>query len=84
MSWSTNIPRNMKASEARVALEHSTNVPFSVREYADQALAALQRHYGSDVLVDVSAHGHLHNGEAGNYDISTATIDVRRSPATTV
>jgi hypothetical protein len=76
MSFSASFTSNTE--DVRQELESRgdcKNVPESVKEFIRQSAAALAKHD----RVAVSAYGHLHSGEEGNYEPCTATINVSPS-----
>lgn len=80
MSFSFNV-YDVPASEAMDRCREDQYVPASIKEYVCAGIAALVTRYGEDVNVVVSAHGHLHTGEEGNYEVSSATIEVKKAIA---
>ena len=79
MSWSVSV--SAPASEAVVKIADDTTLPPPIREYITDGIEALAKQYGKDVVVAVSGQGHLHTGEAGNYDVTSASINVYRQTA---
>lgn len=67
-----------KPTEVVAAVEADANVPKSVAAFVAAGVDAL---VGAgrlgDRLVAVSAYGHLHDGNEGNHEESTATISIK-------
>lgn len=78
MSWSLGYPeiKNATIEEATKALEANT-APQSIKDYVLAGIKGLQDRYGDDVHITVNGYGHLCEGK-GSYDVTTATVDVRR------
>lgn len=66
------------ATDARSAVAGDQLMPQNIKDFVESGISALQKHYGDDVEVLISAYGHVHNGEEGNYDQTNATIKVER------
>ena len=68
---------NITATDVRPKIADA-QVPQNIKDFVESGIAALQKHYGDDVVVNVTCYGHVHNGEEGNYDQTNATIKVER------
>lgn len=64
------------AFEVEDKIREDKYLPDPIKDYLVMGVAALAARYGDDVDVVASASGHLHTGEEGNYDVTSATINV--------
>lgn len=71
MSWS-HTSSNRNKAEAAQHLAADPYLPEGIKAYIASGVQA----YKEDVPVQINAHGHLHNGQ--DYDVTSATISVRR------
>lgn len=55
------------------AIHADTSVPEGVKHFINAGVNAIK----GDGPVEVKAYGHLHNGEEGNVDETSATISVK-------
>jgi hypothetical protein len=78
MSWNLSYPAivNEPAARAREMLAQNT-APEPIKAYVAAGIDGLVSRYGDDVRVIISGHGHLCDGPS-SYDVTSATIDVRR------
>lgn len=76
MSWSINASGHHV--EAYEEIEKNEQLPRSIKDYIQDGVEALHKRYGDEVVVVVVGSGHLHNGEEGNWDSTTATITVSK------
>lgn len=79
MSFSKTMSGNT-ADEIKSAFAEDVRIPEPIREYVSNGIDALVSQYGPDVKIDVVASGHLHNGDAGNDETTSATIVVSKAP----
>lgn len=79
MTWAVNFT-DRPAPEALEVLDSFTvnTLPHGIHAYLTEAVKALQAAYGPNVPITISASGHLFTGERGNYDLSNASITVKR------
>lgn len=77
MSFSIQGITSHTPAEAGEIVKADPSTPDQVKEYVMVGLLALKKRYGNDVKVQVSCHGHLHNGEEGNSPTTSATVEVR-------
>jgi hypothetical protein len=66
-----------KPTEVVAAIEADANVPKSVAAFVAAGVALVGAGRLGDRLVAVSAYGHLHDGNEGNHEESTATISIK-------
>lgn len=69
---------NMPAEEAKEAISHDLQLPHPIKSFLRDGVFNLQRRFGKDVPVTITCSGHLFTGEEGNYDVTSATINVQR------
>lgn len=67
--------------EAIVAVATDTQMPMSVKAYLIEGIQAIRKRHGPEAKINLSASGHLHNGEEGNWDSTTAQINVHLASA---
>lgn len=78
MSWSISPEiKGKTVDEAKGALESQSSIPAPIRDYMESGIDALAMVHGDDVLVTVTGHGHLCTGK--DYDVTSATVDVRKA-----
>lgn len=78
MSWSIHPEiKGATVADAKAKLEEAGNIPDSIKTYIEGGLDGLVAIYGEDVLVTVTGHGHLCSG--ADYDVTSATIEVKRA-----
>lgn len=80
MSFAFNA-QNKPVSEIKHQVINATeySIPSVFIPFVVDSINALEKRWGPDVLINVNLHGHLHNGEEGNYDTSTANITVQKA-----
>ena len=79
MSWSFAVPeiKNVSAKEAHDLVEQNP-APQYIRDYVAAGINGLVMVHGDAVRVTVTGHGHLCDGPS-SYDLTTATIEVRKA-----
>lgn len=81
MSWNLQYDQ-LKSSEPAAAKEFVTsltNVPQPIKDYVFGGIDGLVGLYGKDVRVFVTGYGHLCSGK--DYDVTSATIEVKKAAA---
>lgn len=81
MSWSIHSIDGLPADEAMQKIGDDQYIPEAIKEYIGDGVDALRLHYGEDVCVTISGSGHLHTGEDGNWDSTTANLTVAKAEA---
>lgn len=76
MSWSINAVGT--ADEVAEQVDKNEHVPDPIKDYIGDGIEALRKRWGEDVSIALSGSGHLHNGEEGNWDSTTANINVSK------
>jgi len=79
MSWNVAVPKGATIKQAQDAINNTLNLPDGVGQHLADALDSLHERHGPDVLVDVTAHGHFFDGSQSSFEVTTVTIDVRKS-----
>jgi len=79
MSWNVAVPKGATLKQAQDAISNTLNLPDGVGQHLADALDSLHERHGPDVLVDVTAHGHFFDGSQSSFEVTTVTIDVRKS-----
>lgn len=75
---SFSFSRSGSAKEIKHDLELDQQVPEAIKTYVTEGVDALVKQFGEEQGMVASAFGHLHTGEAGNADQTTATITIKR------
>lgn len=80
MSWNLDTAKieRLPLGDALKALDQS-NAPAMIKAYVREGLEGMRKIHGDDVRVTVTGYGHVCEGP-GSYEVTSATIDVRRSP----
>lgn len=78
MSWSVSL--NAPAADAKKAIKDGT-LPDGIKDYIIAGIDALVQSHGEDVVVAVSGSGHLHSGEDGDLDTTSASLNVYKAPS---
>lgn len=82
MSWNLGYPEIKAATpaKARQLLAQNTMAPQSIKDYVAAAIDGLAARYGENVEITVTGQGHLCDvANKDSYDVTTATIDVRKA-----
>lgn len=80
MSWNiTGRIVDQPAPTAREMLDATTDVPQPIKDYMAAGIIGLVALHGDDVRVTITGYGHLCDGES--YEITSATLEVRKSQA---
>lgn len=77
MSWAI-VPeiKSKPVAEAKETLNKQTYVPQPIKDYLIAGVDGLVTVHGADVLVTITGHGHLCTGT--DYDVTSATVEVRK------
>jgi hypothetical protein len=76
MSWSVHV-YNEPAASAKEKVADTYGAPNGIIDYIHAGIDALVQANGEDVLVNVNGSGHLFTGEEGNYNVTSAAIEVK-------
>ncbi len=77
MSWSVAPEVKSKpVAEAKEMLGNQPYIPQTIRDYMLAGIDGLVSVHGDDVLVSVTGHGHLCTGK--DYDVTSASLEVRK------
>jgi hypothetical protein len=77
MSWSIHPEvKGVRVPDAKGMVDGMTNVPQTIKDYIMAGLDGLGAIHGEDVLVTVTGHGHLCTGK--DYEVTSATIEVKK------
>ena len=83
MSWSVQSPKGagLAAAHGAIAAAHD-HLPPEIETHLQDALASLEKRYGPDTRVDMTAHGHFFDGTPESHDVTTVTIEIRKHQET--
>lgn len=76
---SFSFTKSAEAPEALIAVHTDTMLPECIKEYLVRGINALQQRYDDNVKLDVSAYGHLFNGQEGYCETTDARLSVQKS-----
>jgi hypothetical protein len=78
MSWNLGNPeiKREPAETAKALLAQNVGLPPQIRDYVTAGIDGLVAKFGPETHVTVSGHGHLTDKDT--YEVTSATIDVRR------
>lgn len=77
MSFSFSSDGHAKTIKERIDVDNT--MPAGIKTFLHSGVDALMHHYGDDVHCTVRAYGHLHTGADGNFDVTSATIEIKRT-----
>jgi hypothetical protein len=77
MSWTLTGTANVPAPEARELIAGNTQLPQPIKDYIITGIDGLVKYHDDENLpVTISGYGHVCDGQ--NYDVTSATIEVKR------
>ena len=75
MSWTVSVKDTPERAKLQVTGDDT--LPKPIKDYIVAGIDALVKNHGEELKrVAVSGQGHLHNGSKGDYETTTASINV--------